>query len=223
MGGESKKTPETIATPIHDPAALERAGWTNAEVIWEQIQEAAAECERSGEPAEAADLWQGALDLAREHLARGDLRLATSVANLAVAERRAGNPVAAARGHEEALALWDAGGEWVESLVPVARARSSTFHLRLESRHQGAYDRFPRERYRMLAREGRGDPRREARCPAGRIRPACPVAARTSPGLQRLAPAAGRSTPCRGAPRVGQAPTGPLALPSHDKCDMTTG
>ena len=155
MGGESKKTPETIATPIHDPAALERAGWTNAEVIWEQIQEAAAECERSGEPAEAADFWQGALDLAREHLARGDLRLATSVANLAVAERRAGNPVAAARGHEEALALWDAGGEWVESLVPVARARSSTFHLRLESRHQGAYDRFPRERYRMLAREGR--------------------------------------------------------------------
>ena len=155
MGGDSKKRPETIANTVHDPAALERAGWTNAEVIWEQVQEAAAECERSGDAAEAAELWQGAVDLAREHLAPGDLRLATSVANLAVAERRAGDYAAAARGFEEALALWDAGGEWVESLAPVARARSSTFHLRLESKHPGAYDRFPRERYRILAREGR--------------------------------------------------------------------
>ena len=155
MTGESSKRPETVATPIHDPAALERAGWTNAEVIWEQIQEAAAECERSGEHAEAAELWRGADNLAREHLRAGDLRLATSVANLAVAERWAGDSGAASRRIEEALSLWDAGGEWVESLKPVVRARSSTFHLRLESRHPGAYDRFPRARYRMLAQEGR--------------------------------------------------------------------
>ena len=155
MAGDSSKNPETIITPVHDPASLERAGWTNAEVIWEQVQEAAAECERSDGPAEAAELWRGALEVAREHLPPGDLRLATSVANLAVADRWAGDSTAAARGFEEALALWDAGGEWVESLAPVARARSSTFHLRLESRHPGAYDRFPRERYRALAREGR--------------------------------------------------------------------
>ena len=155
MGGDSKKRPETIANTVHDPAALERAGWTNAEVIWEQVQEAAAECERAGERTEAAELWRGALDLAREHLSSGDLRHATSLANLAVAERWAGDAVAAARCIEEALALWDAGGEWVETLAPVARARSSTFHLRLESKHPGAYDRFPRERYRRLAREGR--------------------------------------------------------------------
>lgn len=155
MTGDSIRRSETIATTVHDPAALERAGWTNAEVIWEQVQEAAAECERAGERTEAAELWRGALDLAREHLAPGDLRLATSVANLAVAERRAGETEAAARRFEEALALWDAGGEWVASLAPVARARSSTFHLRLESKHPGGYDRFPRERYRMLAEEGR--------------------------------------------------------------------
>ena len=155
MGNASKKTHETVATTVHDPAALERAGWANAEVIWEQVQEAAAECERAGERTEAAELWRGALDLAREHLSSGDLRHATSLANLAVAERWAGDPVAAARCIEEALALWDAGGEWLESLAPVARARSSTFHLRLESKHPGAYDRFPRERFRMLARQGR--------------------------------------------------------------------
>ena len=155
MVDDSNRNPETIATEVHDPAALERAGWRNAEVIWEQVQEAGAECERAGDWAEAAELWRGALDLAREHLRPGDLRSATSVANLAVAERRAGDYAAAARGFEEALSLWGAGGEWVESLEPVARARSSTFHLRLESKHPGAYDRFPRERYRILAREGR--------------------------------------------------------------------
>ena len=155
MGTDPKRNPETIAASIPDPSALERAGWTNAEVIWEQIQEAAAGCERSGEPREAAELWQGALDLAREHLPLGDLRLATSVANLAVAERWAGHLAAAEGMFDEALSLWDSGGEWVNALRPVARARSSTFHLRLESKHPGAYDRFPRERYRMLAREGR--------------------------------------------------------------------
>lgn len=155
MAGDSSKNPETIATEVHDSASLERAGWTNAELIWEQIQEAAAECERSGDTGEAAELWQGALDLAREQFPPGDLRLATSVANVAVAERRAGDSESAARRFDEALSLWDAGEEWVKSLVPAARARSSTFHLRLESKHPGAYDRFPRERYRVLAREGR--------------------------------------------------------------------
>ena len=155
MAGDFNKGPDTIATPIPDPSALERAGWTNAEVIWEQIQEAGAECERGGDPAEAGELWRGALDLAREHLPPGDLRVATSVANLGVAERRGGDTASAKRLLDEALALWDAGQGWVASLEPVARARSSTFHLRLESKHRGAYDRFPRERYRVLAREGR--------------------------------------------------------------------
>ena len=155
MTADSKKRSETITTPVHDPRLLERAGWTNAEVIWEQIQEAAAECERADDYAEASELWRGALDLAREHLPSGDLRMAASVANIAVAERRTGDPATAKRNLDEALALWDAGELWVESLKPVAVARSSTFHLRLQAKHPGGYDRFPRERYRTLAMEGR--------------------------------------------------------------------
>ena len=155
MTVDPKKRPETIATPVHDLRLLERAGWTNAEVIWEQIQEAAAECERADDYAEASELWRGALDLAREHLPSGDLRVAASVANIAVAERRTGDPATAKRNLDEALALWDAGEPWVESLKPVAVARSSTFHLRLQAKHPGGYDRFPRERYRTLAMEGR--------------------------------------------------------------------
>ena len=155
MTVDPKKRPETIATPVHDLRLLERAGWTNAEVIWEQIQEAAAECERADDYTEASELWRGALDLAREHLPSGDLRVAASVANIAVAERRTGDPATAKRNLDEALALWDAGEPWVESLKPAAVARSSTFHLRLQAKHPGGYDRFPRERYRTLAMEGR--------------------------------------------------------------------
>ena len=155
MTTRSKDSAETVATPIHDPRLLEQAGWTNAEVIWEQIQEAAAECALAGTHSEAADLWRGGLELAREHLASGDPRVATSVANVALAERKSGNATASNRMLDEALALWDAGEPWIESLKPASMARSSTFHLRLQAKHPGGYDRFPRERYRTLAMKGR--------------------------------------------------------------------
>ena len=152
---DSKSRSETIETPVHDPRLLERAGWTNAEVIWEQIQEAAAESERAGDHAEALELWRGALDLAREHLRPDDLRVAASLASVAAGERHFGDAATSQRMFDEALALWDTGDGWVESLKPATLARSSTFHLRLQAKHPGGYDRFPRERYRTLAREGR--------------------------------------------------------------------
>ena len=155
MATDPKSRSEIIATPLHDPRLLERAGWTNAELIWEQIQEAAAKRERAGDYAEASELWHGGLELAREHLPPGDLRVATSVANVAVAGRRRGDPVTAKRMLGEALALWDAGEQWVESLGPVPFARSSTFHLRLQAKHPGGYDGPSRRRCRTLATEGR--------------------------------------------------------------------
>ena len=155
MPSHSKTRSETIETPVHDLRLLERAGWTNAEVIWEQIQEAAAESERAGDHTEALEFWRGALDLAREHLRPDDLRVAASLASVAVGERHVGDATTSRRMFDEALALWDSGDGWVESLKPATLARSSTFHLRLQTRHPGGYDRFPRERYRTLAAEGR--------------------------------------------------------------------
>lgn len=155
MTADSNHRSETIVTPVHDPRLLERAGWTNAEVIWEQIQETAAESERTGDFAEASELWRGALDLAREQLRSDDLRVAASLASVAVGERHFGDAAAAKRMFEEALALWDAGDRWIVSLKPVTLARSSTFHLRLQAKHPGGYDQFPQERYRTLAGEGR--------------------------------------------------------------------
>ena len=155
MVTDSKRCPEAVAALVRDPHLLERAGWTNAEVIWEQIQETAAERERAGDHAEASELWRGALEVAREHLPPGDLRVAASVANVAVAERRRGDATTATPMFDEALALWDAGDRWVESLKSATFARSSTFHLRLQAKHPGGYDRLAQGRYRALAEEGR--------------------------------------------------------------------
>ena len=138
-----------------DRSALERAGWTNDELIWEQIQATAAERELAGDHAEAAALWKGALEVAREHFSDNDLRLATSLANFAVAQRRVGNTGAAKGLFEKALAVWDASEPWVSRLKPELRARSSTFHLRLERKHRGGYNQFARERYTSLVSEGR--------------------------------------------------------------------
>lgn len=155
MSAGETQEPVAVSTPVQDPGALERAGWTNAELVWEQIQETAGEREREGDYPEAAELWRGALEVAREHLPPGDLRVATSEANVGVAARHAGDPVAAHRSIARALALWEAGGPWLASLRPATFARSSTFHLRLQVKHRRACERFARRRCRALADEGR--------------------------------------------------------------------
>jgi len=145
----------TSAAEAQALAALERAGWSNAELIWEQIAEAAAECAARGAHEEAEALWQGALEVAREHLEEDDPRRATSLVNAALGEERAGREAAAKRLRAEALAIWSRSGRWLEALRAEPLARSSTFHLRLERKHRGAYDRLARERLLELAAEGR--------------------------------------------------------------------
>ncbi len=104
---------------------------------------------------EAAALWAEALRLARENFAGNDPRLAASLANQAQALRRAGREEAARALFEEALLVWDASGPWVAALAPERRARSSTFHPRLEAKHPGGYAHHSRARHQALAAEGR--------------------------------------------------------------------
>lgn len=140
-----------------DPGSLAalRAGWSEAEALWEARQEAAARHAGAGRHAEAAALRAEALRLARAHFAPNDPRLATSLANHAHALRRQGAVAPAEALFDEALRVWDSSGPWIEALAPERRARSSLFHLRLEAKHPGGYDRHARERYRALAAEGR--------------------------------------------------------------------
>jgi hypothetical protein len=145
--------PISVPEPV-DPAILERAGWTNAELIWEQIQETAAECYVTGNYEEAEELWQGALEVARDYFADNDPRLATSLVNAALIQRRAGDEAQTQILLAEALLVWKAAAAWIALLKPDVRARSSTFHLRLQRRHPGGYDQFSQQRYAALAVDG---------------------------------------------------------------------
>ena len=136
-----------------DLAALLAAGWSEADLAWERLQEEAAE-KNQGRDAAAA-LWAEALRLARANFTGSDPRLATSLANQALAQRQSGQAETATALLTEALLVWDASGPWIEALEPERRARSSTFHLRLEAKHPGGYARHSRARYEALAAEGR--------------------------------------------------------------------
>ncbi len=144
----------TWAADPPDAAALAAAGWSEAELTWEHVQVAAAEALAEGKPEEAADFWQTGLALARATFAADDPRLAASLANHATGLQLAGEGGAAAL-LDEALTVWDRAGPWLEALKPERRARSSLFHLRMETKHKGGYERHSRARYGKLAEEGR--------------------------------------------------------------------
>jgi hypothetical protein len=155
MSGAPTSGGDRPAGSLPDAEALARAGWSDAELTWEQIQETAAEALLAGDWPQAGSLWAVGLDLARATFEAGDPRLATSLANRAVAVRRAGDDAAAQPLFEAALAVWARSGPWVLALAPERRARSSTYHLRLESRYPGGYERHARARHAARAEEGR--------------------------------------------------------------------
>lgn len=136
-------------------AALLGAGWREAEWRWERLQEQAADFNAAGDAAEAARSWAEALRLARAQFETNDPRLAASLTNHALALRRAGDAEAARALLDEAMLIWDASGSWIEAMGEDRRARSSTFHLRLESKHKGGYEHLWRMRYLALAALGR--------------------------------------------------------------------
>jgi len=133
-----------------DPRLLERAGWSPEELYWEELSEAALDLP----PAEAAQHWREAAAAAPACFSAGDARLATSLANLAMAESLVGDPVLAPHLLERAVAAWQESSDWVSQLKPERRARSSLFHQRLQSKHPGAYDHWSLERYQALYRQG---------------------------------------------------------------------
>ena len=134
--------PISVSEPAVSLEHLERMGWSNAELIWEQIQEEAARLWLGGGEEEARELWQGALDIAEAHFPPPDPRLVTSRVNAAKT-----SPAAAAT-------EWAESEPWVEALKPGVRARSSMFHFRLRAKHPGGYEAAGRKALRSLFRQG---------------------------------------------------------------------
>lgn len=132
-----------------------KAGWSPDEVAWELRQEAAAQAAYDGDIEKALPLWRDALALARKTFGSDDPRLGTSLANMAFALRKTGRAEAAGPLFEEARQVWDASFAWVEGLKLERRARSSLFHLRMESLHRDKYEAHYRERLRRFAAEAR--------------------------------------------------------------------
>ena len=124
-----------------DPRSLLAAGWSEEDLRWEALQLSGSATERTE-----------ALRLARASFRPDDPRLATSLINRA-ADLAEGDAARAGL-QREALAIWRGCDSWLSEMKPERRARSSTYHLRMESKYPGGYDRFSEERYRVLAAEG---------------------------------------------------------------------
>ncbi len=122
---------------------------------WEHLQEQAIAHVSADNPDAAEPILKEALALAREEFSTTDLRLSTSLANLAHVTRRHGKTVEAETLFQEALNVWDESGPWLDSIKPEQRARSSTFHYRMEAKNRDAYDAGHRKRLKKLAAEGR--------------------------------------------------------------------
>ncbi len=128
--------------------------WTSADTDWERLQVEAAEAFAANDPVRAAASLGVALRTARANFEADDPRLATSLANYATALRQRGEPVPANL-WKEALGIWDEGSAWLARQRLAPRARSSIFHLRLETKHAGVYDARLRRRAAALLGEGR--------------------------------------------------------------------
>jgi hypothetical protein len=124
-----------------DPRSLLAAGWSEEDLRWESLQ-------LSGSAEDRAE----ALRLARQAFRKDDPRLAASLINCAANLP----PDDGARDAllREAFGIWRGCETWLAEMKPERRARSSTYHLRMEAKYPGGYDRFSEERHRALAEEG---------------------------------------------------------------------
>jgi hypothetical protein len=136
------------------PISAGEVAWTGADADWERLQVAAAEAFAADELAGAADRWAAALRTARANFEANDPRLATSLANWALALRLRGDAVAD-RLFTDALEIWDVAPAWLTRQRFAPRSRSSLFHLRLQAKHGGAYDANLRRRAEALLQAAR--------------------------------------------------------------------
>ncbi|MEX3010649.1 hypothetical protein [Hoeflea sp. TYP-13] len=130
-----------------------KAGWRPVDLNWERLQERGnAHLLTDNLPA-ATRCFRSAGRIAFWRFALSDPRRATSLANLALADRLAGCETRAVRRYARARRLWNGADAWIEGMQVARRARSSLFHLRMETRHWDTYQDNLRTRMRTFAAE----------------------------------------------------------------------
>jgi hypothetical protein len=125
------------------------AGWSEADLEWERLTEAALSDLAAGRKSEAVKGFGKALRLARTDLASDDPRLAASLCNHAAAMTAAGEGAMTGQIRASAIQAWAGCESWIDKMTAPRTARSSMFHLRMERLHRPAYE----ERWREKGRE----------------------------------------------------------------------
>jgi hypothetical protein len=153
---ESEPAPggDRVATgTVAERAAALRAGWRAADLDWERLQEDASACYRAGDAARAAKLWRRAGWIGLWRFRGADPRRATTLANLALADRLAGREAKARRRYAKARRIWGKVDGFIAGMRVDRRARSSLFHLRMEAKHWDTYQQNMRNRMTAFAGE----------------------------------------------------------------------
>ncbi|MBS3647637.1 hypothetical protein KEU06_03230 [Pseudaminobacter sp. 19-2017] len=133
--------------------AARAAGWSRAELLWERLQDRANHSLSAGDRTRAVRGFRWGWWLAFLAFSRIDPRYATSLANMAAADRITGAEARARRRYEKALQLWAEVPAQADTVEIAPRARSSLFHLRMEARHMQTYEATRRLRLAAFASE----------------------------------------------------------------------
>jgi hypothetical protein len=136
------------------PTELLAAGWSEADLAWEQAAEAAAAALAENDFARAKEEAGRALQLARQHFEAIDPRLGTSLANYALSLAASGGEGSAFL-LREALEVWRGTGPWIARMDAPRVARSSLFHMRMEQRHRDTYRARWQQRWAEIAAEAK--------------------------------------------------------------------
>ncbi len=126
---------------------------SNPEFLWLHITEAATSEFDDSRYSFAAEKWQNAYQLAQA-FNDCDPRIACSLNNIALAFRIKKDFKQATRCYRDALENWESAANWVDRMQLGQRARSSLFHLRMESKHRKKYDNIARRNYKKLLSAG---------------------------------------------------------------------
>ena len=130
------------------------AGWSEADLAWEQSAERTAGAVARNDHVGAKDEAGGALRLARAEFAAIDPRLGTSLANFGLALHLSGDSNVAPL-LREAADVWRSADPWIARMDAPRVARSSLFHMRMELRHRETYRARWQERWQEIAAEAR--------------------------------------------------------------------
>lgn len=128
--------------------------WLLSDHLWERWMQEARRRMSDGAPDDAGRLWQAANEAAGT-FAENDPRRAASLDALATHALARGEAGRAADLYQDALSAWHKADDWIATMGVGQSARSSMFHLRLETKYAGAYPEITRRRYAKICAAGR--------------------------------------------------------------------